>query len=235
MLEKLKEEVYKANMDLPKKGLVTYTWGNVSGIDRDKNLIVIKPSGVAYEVMKPEDMVVVDFEGTVIEGRCKPSSDTATHIELYKADTSIGGVVHTHSRMATSFAQAGESIPAYGTTHADYFYGAVPCTRPMSKEEINGSYEKETGKVIVETIHSKKIDFSEIPAVLVYEHGPFTWGKNAAEAVYHAVVLEEVAQMAFATIILKEKPFGESMQKELLNKHFLRKHGVNAYYGQDKK
>lgn len=234
MLEKLKEEVYKANLELPKKGLVTYTWGNVSGINREKKLIVIKPSGVDYESMRADDMVVVDFDGKIIEGKHKPSSDTATHIELYKADATIGGVVHTHSRMATSFAQAGKSIPAYGTTHADYFYGEIPCTRPMSKDEIKDAYEKETGHVIVETFNKKGIDFSEIPAVLVYQHGPFTWGKTPEKAVYHAVVLEEIAQIAFATVILKDALFTDDMQAELLEKHFMRKHGSNAYYGQEK-
>lgn len=232
MLEQLKKEVFDANMELPKRGLITYTWGNVSGINRDKNLVVIKPSGVSYESMTVEDMVVVDLEGNVIEGKYKPSSDTATHLELYKANANIGGVVHTHSRMATSFAQAGQSIPAFGTTHGDYFYGEIPCTRPMTNGEISGSYELETGKVIVETFISKGIDFQQIPAVLVHEHGPFTWGQNAADAVYHAVVLEEVAHMAYVTIQLKTYEHQTSMKQELLDKHFLRKHGANAYYGQ---
>ncbi len=233
MLEKLKEDVFKANMELPKRGLVTYTWGNVSGIDREKNLIVIKPSGVEYDHMKAEDMVVVDMDGNVVEGKYKPSSDTATHLELYKADPSIGGIVHTHSRMATSFAQAGRKVPAFGTTHGDYFYGDIPCTRPMTNEEIAGAYEKETGKVIVETFKTGNLEFSQVPAVLVHEHGPFTWGKDAADAVYHAVVLEEVAHMAFATISLKATGDQASMKQELLDKHFLRKHGANAYYGQN--
>lgn len=232
MLEKLKEHVFKANMELPERGLVTYTWGNVSGIDRELNLVVIKPSGVEYDEMTAEDMVVVDMDGQVVEGKYRPSSDTATHLELYKADPRIGGVVHTHSRMATSFAQAGRSIPAFGTTHGDYFYGAVPCTRPMSNDEISGSYEQETGKVIVETFNNNKLDFTQVPAVVVHEHGPFTWGHSPSEAVYHAVVLEEVAYMAFATIHLKEISEQPSMKKELLDKHFLRKHGANAYYGQ---
>jgi len=232
MLEQLKLEVFKANMELPKKGLVTYTWGNVSGIDREKGLIVIKPSGVEYEEMKAEDMVVVDFDGNVVEGKYKPSSDTATHIELYKACKEIGGIVHTHSRMATSFAQAGRDIQAFGTTHGDYFYGSIPCTRPMKNEEIAGSYEKETGRVIVETFNKGNIDFMNIPAVLVHEHGPFTWGTDAADAVYHAVVLEEVANMAYATLSLKGLAEASSMKQELLDKHFLRKHGANAYYGQ---
>ncbi len=233
MLEQLKQDVFKANMDLPKRGLVTYTWGNVSGIDREKKLIVIKPSGVEYENMKAEDMVVIDMDGNVVEGRYKPSSDTATHLELYKADPSIGGIVHTHSRMATSFAQAGRKIPAFGTTHGDYFYGDIPCTRPMTNEEIAGAYEKETGKVIVETFKTKNLDFDQVPAVLVHEHGPFTWGTDPAHAVYHAVVLEEVANMAFATINLKATGQQASMKQELLDKHFLRKHGDNAYYGQN--
>lgn len=232
MLEKLKETVYKANMELPQKGLVTYTWGNVSGIDRELKLIVIKPSGVDYEDMKVEDMVVVNFDGKIIEGDYKPSSDTATHIELYKADSSIGGIVHTHSRMATSFAQSGCSIKPFGTTHADYFYGEIPCTRPMLNSEINGQYEKETGKVIVETFHSKGLKLNEVPGVLVHEHGPFVWGNSPEEAVYHAVVLEEVAQMAFATVLLKQVTSTTSMKSELLDKHFLRKHGEQAYYGQ---
>ncbi len=233
MLERLKEEVFKANMELPKKGLVTYTWGNVSGIDRSSGLVVIKPSGVEYDEMTAQDMVVVDMDGNVVEGKYKPSSDTATHIELYKADPGIGGVVHTHSRMATSFAQSGRDIPAFGTTHADYFYGTIPCTRPMTKEEIGGAYEKETGKVIVDTFMSRNINFMDVPSVLVHEHGPFSWGEDPADAVYHAVVLEEVAQMGFATMLLKAAPSTESMQETLLDKHFLRKHGANAYYGQN--
>lgn len=233
MLEKLKEEVFRANMELPKRGLVTYTWGNVSGIDREKNLIVIKPSGVEYKEMTAEDMVVVDYDGNIVEGKYKPSSDTATHIELYKANEHIMGVVHTHSHMATSFAQSGKGVPAFGTTHADYFYGSVPCTRPMTNEEIQGEYEKETGKVIVETFNNKGTDFEQVPGVLVHEHGPFTWGHSPAEAVYHAVVLEKVAQMAFATVLLKNSAVSDSMKSELLDKHFLRKHGANAYYGQN--
>ncbi|MCT4542964.1 MAG: L-ribulose-5-phosphate 4-epimerase [Vallitalea sp.] len=232
MLEKLKEQVFKANMELPKRNLVTYTWGNVSGIDREKGLVVIKPSGVDYENMTAEDMVVIDMDGKVVEGKYKPSSDTATHLELYKASPSIGGIVHTHSRWATSFAQAGRKIAAFGTTHGDYFYGDIPCTRPMKNSEIQGEYEKETGKVIVETFNVKGIDFSQVPAVLVHEHGPFTWGKSPSDAVYHAVVLEEVAHMAYATIVLKDISEKESMKKELLDKHFLRKHGAGAYYGQ---
>lgn len=235
MLRKLKEEVFKANMELPKQGLVTYTWGNVSGIDRERQLVVIKPSGVGYESMAVEDMVVVDMEGQVVEGKYKPSSDTATHLELYRADPSIGGVVHTHSRMATSFAQAGNSIPAFGTTHGDYFLGDIPCTRAMTTSEINGKYEEETGRVIVATFNEIGLKFSQVPAVVVFEHGPFTWGKNPAEAVYHAVVLEEVAHMAFNTIVLKQSEKVPPMNRALLDKHFLRKHGTNAYYGQGTK
>lgn len=214
-------------MLLPKYGLVTFTWGNVSAVDRDSGLVVIKPSGVDYETMKPEDMVVVDLDGNRVEGKLKPSSDTPTHIELYKAFGNIGGIVHTHSRWATVFAQAGRGINAYGTTHGDYFYGEIPVTRLMTPEEIAGEYEKETGKVIAETFKNKDPDM--IPAVLVNSHGPFAWGKDAAEAVHNAVVLEEIAMMAYYTESLgKTVP----MQQELLDKHFLRKHGKNAYYGQ---
>lgn len=230
MLEQLKKQVFDANMQLPQMGLVVYTWGNVSGIDREAGYVVIKPSGIAYEQMTVEDMVVVDLEGNIIEGRLKPSSDTPTHLELYKAFKEIGGIAHTHSRMAVSFAQAGKSVPALGTTHADYFYGSVPCTRSMTAEEIQGAYECETGKVIVETF--EKIQPMDIPAVLVKEHGPFTWGKTPEEAVYHSVVLEEVVKMAFQTSILKANAVDMCMQKELLDKHFLRKHGKNVYYGQ---
>lgn len=229
MLEHLKKEVWEANLELPKHGLVTYTWGNVSGIDRKQGLVVIKPSGVSYEDLKVEDMVVVDLEGNVVEGKLRPSSDTATHLEIYKAFLEVGGVVHTHSSMAVSFAQAGKCVCALGTTHADYFYGTVPCTRDMTREEIEGNYEKETGRVIVETF--KDQNPLEIPAVLVKEHGPFTWGKTPKEAVYHSVVLEEVSKMAFHTVLLKGEE-DKSMQQSLLDKHFLRKHGTNAYYGQ---
>lgn len=231
MLEKLKQEVWEANLDLPRKGLVVYTWGNVSGIDRERGLVVIKPSGVEYDELKVEDMVVVDLEGNIVEGKYKPSSDTATHLELYKAFEEIGGIVHTHSSMAVSFAQAGKSINAMGTTHADYFYGAIPCTRGMSEDEIKGEYEAETGKVIVETL--KGMNPLDMPAVLVKEHGPFTWGKTPAEAVYHSVVLEEVSKMAFQSIVIGESR-QVSMQQALLDKHYLRKHGSNAYYGQEK-
>ncbi len=228
MLEELKEKVLKANLMLPQHGLVTFTWGNVSEIDREKGLVVIEPSGVSYEDMKAEDMVVVDLEGNVVDGKYKPSSDTATHLELYKAFDKCGGIVHTHSRWATSFAQAGKGIPALGTTHGDYFYGEIPCTRPMSKKEIEGEYEKETGLLIVETFN--KLDPSAVPGVLVCSHGPFTWGKDAKEAVHNAVVMEEVAFMDFHAMQLQ--PDIKPMQQELLDKHYLRKHGANAYYGQ---
>jgi len=229
MLEALKQEVFKANLDLPKRGLVVYTWGNVSGIDREKGLVVIKPSGVEYDELTATDMVVIDLEGNVVEGKYKPSSDTPTHLYLYKAFSEIGGIVHTHSQMATSFAQAGRCVNALGTTHADYFYGGVPCTRSMTPAEIQGAYEEETGKVIVEAF--KDINPLDIPAVLVKEHGPFTWGKDANDAVYHSVVLEEVSKMAFNTALLLNNA-NTSMQSELLDKHYLRKHGKDAYYGQ---
>jgi L-ribulose-5-phosphate 4-epimerase len=228
MLETLKQQVFEANLELPKRNLVTYTWGNVSGIDRTTNLVVIKPSGVDYETMTASDMVVVDLDGKVVEGKWKPSSDTPTHVELYRAFPALGGIVHTHSRWATIFAQAGREIPAMGTTQADYFYGAVPCTRKMTDAEIQGEYEKETGKVIVETFQN--IDPMTIPGVLVYSHGPFTWGKDAAEAVHNAVVLEEIAFMDWHAMALN--PAQGTMQKTLLDKHYLRKHGKNAYYGQ---
>ena len=228
MLKKLKKQVCEANLLLPKYNLVTFTWGNVSGIDRDKGLVVIKPSGVPYDGMTPEDMVVVDLEGNVVEGKWKPSSDTPTHVELYKAFPDCGGIVHTHSRWATTFAQAGRDIPAMGTTQGDYFYGAVPCTRLMTDEEIQGEYEKETGKVIIETFRDK--DPAAIPGVLVFSHGPFTWGKDPMEAVHNAVVLEEVAFMDWHAMVLS--PGRGPMQQTLLDKHYLRKHGKNAYYGQ---
>lgn len=229
MLEKLKEQVFQANLLLPKHGLITFTWGNVSGIDREQGLVVIKPSGVSYDVMKADDMVVVDLKtGVVVEGKLKPSTDTPTHIELYKAFPNIGGVVHTHSRWATTFAQAGRGIMALGTTHGDYFYGEIPCTRKMTVAEIQGEYEKETGTVIKETFQGKNAD--TIPAVLVYGHGPFTWGKDPMDAVHNAVALDEVAYMNFHTLLLE--PHIPSMQQELLDKHYLRKHGANAYYGQ---
>ncbi|NLM09537.1 MAG: L-ribulose-5-phosphate 4-epimerase [Clostridiaceae bacterium] len=228
MLDKLKEQVLQANLALPEHGLVTFTWGNVSGIDREKGLVVIKPSGVPYPSLRKEHLVVVDLDGNKVEGDLKPSSDTPTHLVLYKAFKDIGGVVHTHSSWATSFAQAGRDIPAFGTTHADYFYGEIPCTRKMTPEEINGAYEEETGNVIVETFVGKNP--MDIPGVLVNMHGPFSWGKDPMEAVHNAVVLEEVSKMAFNTIMLNSD-IGP-MDIELLNKHFLRKHGANAYYGQ---
>lgn len=229
MLEQLKELVLNANLELPRHGLVTYTWGNVSGIDREAGLMVIKPSGVEYDGMTPADMVVVSLAtGERVEGKWNPSSDTDTHLALYRAFPNIGGIVHTHSRWATSWAQAGREIPAYGTTHGDYFYGGIPCTRRMTPEEIAGRYEYETGKVIIETFLGRSPD--DIPAVLVHSHGPFTWGKDPMNAVHNAVVLEEVAFMAFHTQMLN--PGIGSMQQELLDKHYLRKHGKNAYYGQ---
>lgn len=227
MLEDLKNAVYQANLELARQKLVVYTWGNVSGIDRSKNLLVIKPSGVTYEEMKPEDMVVVDLEGKVVEGKMKPSSDTLTHIELYKAFPGIGGIVHTHSTHAVAWAQALKAIPAMGTTHADHFYGEIPCTRILSEEEVARGYEKETGRVIVETF--RHLDPEHTPGVLVGNHGPFTWGSTPDKAVYHAVVLEEVARMALFTAQLgNENP----IEQYLLDKHFYRKHGKDAYYGQ---
>lgn len=230
MLEELKKEVCEANLLLPEYGLVTFTWGNVSQIDREKNLVVIKPSGVSYEEMKPEDMVVVDLDGNVVEGNLRPSSDTMTHLELYKAFPEIGGIVHTHSRWATSFAQAGIPLKAFGTTHADTFFGDVPITRMLTPEEINGAYEKETGTVIVECLEGK--DPMAVPAVLVQSHGPFTWGKDGKEAVHNAVVLEEVAFMAYHALQLN--PSVERIPQTILDKHYYRKHGENAYYGQEK-
>jgi L-ribulose-5-phosphate 4-epimerase len=232
MLEDLKAQVLEANLQLPKHNLVTFTWGNVSGVNREQELIVIKPSGVNYENMKVEDMVVVDFNGNVVEGSLNPSSDTPTHIVLYKNFPDIGGVVHTHAPWATSWAQAGRSIPPLGTTHADYFYGSVPCTREMTDREINGTYELETGNVIVETFKDQDINPNAIPGVLVHSHAPFTWGKDPAEAVHNAVVLEEVAKMGCNTFQLK--PGTEDMNQALLDKHYLRKHGAEAYYGQGK-
>lgn len=227
MLEQLKEDVCKANLDLVKHGLVIFTWGNVSGIDRQSGLVVIKPSGVSYDTMKPADMVVLNLKGEVVEGSLNPSSDAPTHLELYRQFTNIGGIVHTHSEWATSWAQAGRGIPAVGTTHADYFYGEIPCTRKMTEAEIKGEYELETGKVIVETF--KGLDPDRVPGVLVNNHAPFTWGKNAGEAVHNAVVIEEVAKMTFRSFILNPET---RMDQVLLDKHFLRKHGKNAYYGQ---
>ncbi|PIE33641.1 L-ribulose-5-phosphate 4-epimerase [candidate division KSB3 bacterium] len=228
MLEQLKREVLVANLALPKYGLVTFTWGNVSGIDREQGLIVIKPSGVPYEELQAEHLVVVDLDGKRIEGTFKPSSDTATHVVLYNAFPEIGGVVHTHSSWCTSWAQAGRDIPALGTTHADYFYGEIPCTRQMTADEIQEAYEANTGHVIVETFQGKNA--SHIPGVLVNNHGPFSWGTNADNAVHNAVVMEEVAKMAYRAFVLD--PSLDTMSQVLLDKHFLRKHGVNAYYGQ---
>lgn len=228
MLEKLKQEVLEANLELPKKGLVTYTWGNVSGIDRESGLIVIKPSGVPYEELKAEHMVVLDLNGKQVEGKLNPSSDTPTHLVIYRNFKDVGGVVHTHSRWATIWSQAGKGIPAYGTTHADYFYGEIPCTRKMTDLEIQTEYEKNTGDVIIETF--SKINPNYVPGVLVNNHGPFCWGKNASEAVHNSVVLEEVAMMALNTRTLT--PEIGPINQVLLDKHFLRKHGANAYYGQ---
>ncbi|MCI8550686.1 MAG: L-ribulose-5-phosphate 4-epimerase [Lachnospiraceae bacterium] len=228
MLEALKEKVYHANMELPEFGLVVYTWGNVSAIDRESGLVAIKPSGVNYATMKPEDMVIVDLEGNVVEGELRPSSDTPTHLELYKAFSGVGGIVHTHSAWATSWAQAGRSIPCYGTTHADYFYGDIPCARVLTKEEVESAYEKHTGTVIIEAFEGR--DPMATPGVLCTSHGPFTWGKDAAEAVHNAVVLEEVAKMATRTELANPKvtPAIQYVQ----DKHYFRKHGANAYYGQ---
>ena len=228
MLEELKQQVYEANMELPKRGLITYTWGNVSGIDREKGLFVIKPSGVDYEKLTPEDMVVLDLDGNKVEGGLNPSSDTPTHLELYKVFEDLGGIVHTHSPWATSWAQTGRSIPCYGTTHADYFYGEIPCARSLTEEEIKGEYEKNTGTVIIETFEGKNPVY--VPGVLCTNHGPFTWGKDAEEAVHNAVVLEEVAKMAYHTEHLKAGV--QNAPQHLQDKHFFRKHGENAYYGQ---
>ncbi len=231
MLEELKKEVYEANMLLPKYGLVTFTWGNVSGIDREKGLFVIKPSGVEYDKLKPEDMVVVDLKGNKVEGDYKPSSDTATHMVLYNHFPNIGGVVHTHSSWATSWAQAGRGIPCYGTTHADYLYGEIPCMRNLTQEEIDEAYELNTGNVIVNEFKRMNLDYVAMPAVLCKNHGPFTWGKDAHEAVHNAVVLEEVAKMAARTETINPdvKPAPQMLQ----DKHYYRKHGKNAYYGQN--
>lgn len=229
MLEKLKEEVLKANLMLPEYGLVTFTWGNVSARDAETGLMVIKPSGVSYKEMTSDDMVIVDIKtGESVEGNYRPSSDTPTHLELYRRYNNLGGIVHTHSRWATSFAQAGLGITPMGTTHGDYFYGEIPCTRDMTPEEIKGEYEKETGKVIIETFGS--IDPLTVPAVLVKNHGPFAWGKDPFEAVHNAVVLEEVAFMNFHALMLNSN--ASDLSKELLDRHYLRKHGKNAYYGQ---
>ena len=230
MLEELKKEVCAANLELVRRGVVIYTWGNVSGIDREKGLVVIKPSGVDYAGMTPEDMVVLDLAtGSTVEGKWRPSSDTPTHLELYRKYKSIGGITHTHSVNAVSFAQAGMDIPALGTTHADYFWGAVPCTRALSQEEVAGGYEANTGKVIIETIEARKKDPLAVPGIIVKNHGPFTWGKNAGESVYHAVVLETVAEMALKSLMLNRN---STLDQYVLDKHYERKHGPNAYYGQ---
>jgi L-ribulose-5-phosphate 4-epimerase len=227
MIKKLKEQVYKANLDLVKHKLVLFTWGNVSGVDRGKGLMVIKPSGISYDKMRQEDMVVLDFNGNIIEGSLKASSDMATHLELYRKFPNIGGIVHTHSEWATSWAQAGRAIPAFGTTHADYFYGEIPCTRDLTEKEVESDYELETGKLIVESFKGRDPD--SIPSVLVKGHGPFSWGISPEDAVHNAIVLEYVAKMSFRNIVLgNEKPIAQY----LLDKHFLRKHGKDAYYGQ---
>lgn len=228
MLEKLKKEVYEANMELPKRGLVTYTWGNVSGLDSDSGLFVIKPSGIEYDELTSGDMVVMDLHGNKVEGKYNPSSDTPTHIELYKAFPEVGGIVHTHSSWATSWAQACRSIPCYGTTHADYYYGSIPCARGLTEEDINGEYEKNTGLVIIEAFSGKEPLM--VPGVLCANHGPFTWGKSADQAVHNAVVLEELAKMAFRTEQLNNAV--EPASQVLQDKHFMRKHGPAAYYGQ---
>jgi len=226
----LKEEVLKANLALPQHDLVTFTWGNVSGIDRNTGLVVIKPSGVPYEQLTIEDLVVVDLEGNIVEGELRPSSDTPTHLALYRALPEIGGIVHTHSPWATSWAQAKRSIPAFGTTHADYFYGEIPCTRELSDEEIEAAYEEETGHVIIETLSELHLEAVAVPGVLVANHAPFCWGKDADEAVHNAVVLEEVAKMGIHALNLN--PNLTPIKQSILDKHYLRKHGANAYYGQ---
>ncbi len=228
MLSELKEKVYEANMDLWRKGMVIYTWGNVSGIDSDKGLVVIKPSGVDYDTMRPEDMVVVDLNGNVVEGKLRPSSDTPTHIVLYKEYPQMGGIVHTHSVHAVAYAQAGKSIPALGTTHADYFYGAIPCTRGLTAEEVEEAYEVNTGNVIVETLEGK--DPMAVPGIVVKNHGPFAWGKSPADAVYNSVVMEKVADMAYITSQIN--PNVLPAPQYIMDKHYFRKHGPNAYYGQ---
>ena len=229
MLEALKETVCEANLELSRRGVVLYTWGNVSGIDRARGLVVIKPSGVPYQGMQPSDMVVVDLEGHIVEGTLRPSSDTPTHLELYKTFPEIGGVVHTHSTHAVVFAQAGMEIPPLGTTHADYFYGAVPVSRSLTRDEVQEAYEKNTGRVIVETVQETGREALDVPGVLVRNHGPFTWGKDPAEAVYHSVVLEEIAEMAWKTLQLNP---AAALPPYILEKHYQRKHGPCAYYGQ---
>lgn len=230
MLEQLKEQVFLANLELQKQKLVIFTWGNVSAIDEKTGYVIIKPSGVSYDEMKAEDMVVLDLDGNIIEGKYRPSSDTPTHLVLYKKYSEIKAIVHTHSEWATSWAQAGRDIPCYGTTHADYFYGSIPCCRMLTKAEINSAYEKETGNVIVETLTERNIKPLEVPGVILAGHGPFSWGKNAFDAVHNAKVLDEVAKMAFRAEVLN--PHVEPLPQALLDKHYLRKHGKNAYYGQ---
>jgi L-ribulose-5-phosphate 4-epimerase len=230
MLEELKEQVCEANLELNRRGIVIYTFGNVSGIDRETGLVVIKPSGIAYDIMKLEDMVVVDLKtGDPVEGKWKPSSDTKTHLEIYRAFPTVGGITHTHSINAVAFAQAGLDIPALGTTHADYFYGEIPCTRELTKEEVEEAYELNTGKVIVDCIKERGIEPMAVPGIVVKNHGPFSWGKDAGAAVYHAVVMEAVAEMSLKTLLLNPQA---SMQQYVLDKHYMRKHGPNAYYGQ---
>ena len=231
MLEELKRIVFEENIELVKKNLVIYTWGNVSGLDRQSKTFAIKPSGVDYNIMKAEDMTVLDLEGKKLEGKYNPSSDTTTHIELYKAFPEIGGIVHTHSSYAVSWAQAVKDIPAFGTTHADYFYGDIPCTRPLTKEEIEKEYEKNTGFVIIETLKKRNINPMDIPGIIIASHGPFAWGRDAKEAVHNAVVMEEIAKMAYRTIQINQE--AKSVQQYLLDKHYFRKHGSNAYYGQN--
>ena len=232
MLKSLREAVYEANMELPRRGLVTYTWGNVSGIDRERGLVVIKPSGVDYDELSPDKLVVLDLDGRIVDSKLNPSSDTKTHLELYKRYPDLGGIVHTHSVHAVAWAQAAMDIPCYGTTHADYFYGPIPCARHLTSEEIDEDYEKNTGKVIIETFDDRGINPMHTPGVICASHGPFTWGKDAAQAVYHAVVLEEVARMALLT--RQVNPSAAPAPQNIQDKHFLRKHGPNAYYGQKK-
>ncbi len=232
MLENLRKAVYEANMELPRRNLVTYTWGNVSGIDREKGLVVIKPSGVEYDELSPDNLVILNLDGQVVEGDLNPSSDTKTHLELYKAFPQIGGIVHTHSPHAVGWAQAGRDIPCYGTTHADYFYGPIPCARSLTEQEVAEDYEMNTGKVIAETFAQRGLNPVHVPAVICRSHGPFTWGRDAAQAVYHAVVLEEVARMALYTIAVD--PNAAPAPQHVQDKHFMRKHGPNAYYGQKK-
>ncbi len=232
MLKSLREAVYEANMELPRRGLVTYTWGNVSAVDRAEGLMVIKPSGVEYEDLSPDKLVVLDLDGRRVEGSLNPSSDTKTHLELYRAFPEIGGIVHTHSAHAVAWAQAGRDIPCFGTTHADYFYGPVPCARALSPEEVEDDYEGSTGRVIVETFRERGLNPVHVPGVICRSHGPFTWGRDAAQAVYHAAVLEEVAKMAIFTVQIN--PEALPAPQHVLDKHFMRKHGPNAYYGQKK-